>query len=304
MERLFSERYEELLQDEPNWLGGDDDGNIPYNVKALIARIMEDFREPISFQPSRYDSYTVDTDALYLAIEELNEHVDYRVVDLDMMRLGSGLGEVHVLANVYTPHLFDLVELQYEELSDDIENGKGGFRGEINKVLRETDIPWLLVDGRLVKIDPKQFEQDLKLKALSEMKKLKDTDSLYQGAYDELRKAIDFLGRGDYAEAVINAEKSYESVLKVILGSGSETEAASGLTKRLLDAGKLSLPEGLKPEAFQSSVLMSLPIIRNKAAAHGSGATGCEMSRPMANLAVNLACALSTYLIQEKTDKE
>ena len=304
MERLFSERYEELLQDESNWLGGDDDGNIPYNVKVLIARIMEDFREPINFQPSRYDSYTVDTDALYLAIEELNEHVDYRVVDLDMMHLGSGLDEVHVLANVYTPHLFDLVELQYEELSDDAENGKDGFRDEINKVFREHGIPWLLVDGRLVKIDSKQFEQDLKLKTLGEMKELKDACPFYQGAYDELRKAIDFLGRGDYAEAVINAEKSYESVLKVILGSESETEAANGLTKRLLEAGKLSLPEGLKPEAFQSRVLMSLPIIRNKAAAHGSGATGCELSRPMANLAVNLACALNTYLIQETTDKE
>lgn len=304
MERLFSERYEELLQDEPNWLGGDDDGNIPYNVKVLIARIMEDFREPISFQPSRYDSYTVDTDALYLAIEELNEHVDYRVVDLDMMRLGSGLDEVHVLANVYTPHLFDLVELQYEELSDDAENGKDGFRDEINKVFREHGIPWLLVDGRLVKIDPKQFEQDLKLKALNRMEALKDANPLYQGAYDELRKAIDFLGRGDYAEAVINAEKSYESVLKVILGSESETVAANGLTKRLLEDGKLPLPEGLKPEAFQSSVLMSLPVIRNKAAAHGSGATGREVSAPMANLAVNLACALDTYLIQETTDKK
>lgn len=304
MERLFSERYEELLQDESNWFGGDDGSSVPYSAKVLIARVMEDFREPISFQPSRYDSYTVNTDALYLAIEELNEHADYRVVDLDMMRMGSGLDEVHALANVYTPHLFDLIELQYEELSDVIENGKGGFRDEINKVLREQDIPWILVDGRLVKIDPKQFEQDLKLKTLGEMKELKDACPFYQGAYDELRKAIDFLGRGDYAEAVINAEKSYESVLKVILGSEFKTEAASGLTKRLLDAGKLSLPEGLKPEAFQSSVLMSLPIIRNKAAAHGSGATRCEMSRPMANLAVNLACALNTYLIQEKTDKE
>ena len=127
---------------------------------------------------------------------------------------------------------------------------------------------------------------------------------LYQGAYDELRTAIDFLGRGDYAEAVINAEKSYESVLKVILGSGFETEAANGLTMRLLDTGKLALPEGLKPEAFQSNILMSLPIIRNKAAAHGSGTTGREISAPMANLAVNLACALDTYLIQETTDKE
>lgn len=304
MGHLFSERYEELLQDESNWFGGDDGGSVPYSAKVLIARVMEDFREPISLQPSRYDNYTVDTDALDLAIRELNESVDYRVVDLDMMRMGSGLDEVHALANVHTPHLFDLIELQYEELSDDAENGKGGFRGEINKVLREQDIPWILVDGRLVKIDPKQFEQDLKLKTLGEMKELKDACPLYQGAYDELRKAIDFLGRGDYAEAVINAEKSYESVLKVILGSEPETEAANGLTKRLLEAGKLSLPVGLKPEVLQSSVLMSLPIIRNKAAAHGSGATGREMSGPMANLAVNLACALDTYLIQETTGKE
>lgn len=304
MERLFSERYEELFQDESNWFGGDDGSSVPYSAKVLIARVMEDFREPISFQPTRYDSYTVDTDALDLAISELNEHVDYRVVDLDMMCIGSGLDEVHALANVYTPHLFDLIELQYKKLSDDTENGKGGFRNEINKVLREQDVPWIIVNGRLVKIDPKQFEQDLKLKTLGEMKELKDVCPLYQGAYDELRKAIDFLGRGDYAEAAINAEKSYESVLKVILGSESETEAANGLTKHLLEAGKLLLPEGLKPEAFQSSVLMSLPIIRNKAAAHGSGATGCEMSRPMANLAVNLACALNTYLIQETIDKE
>lgn len=304
MERLFSERYEELLQDESNWFGGNDGSTVPYNAKVLIARIMEDFREPISFQPNRYDSYTVDTDALDLAICKLNESADYRVVDLDMMCMSSGLDEVHALANVYPPHLFDLIELQYEELSDDIENGKGGFRDEINKVLREQDIPWILVDGRLVKIDSRQFEQDLKLKTLGEMKELKDARPLYQGAYDELRKAIDFLGRGDYAEAVINAEKSYESVLKVILGSESETEAANGLTKRLLEAGKLPLPEALKPEAFQSSVLMSLPIIRNKAAAHGSGATGCELSRSMANLAVNLACALNTYLVQETTDKE
>lgn len=304
MERLFSERYGELFQDESNWFGGDDDSNVPYNVKVLIARVMEDFREPISIQPNRYDSCTVNTDALDLAISELDEHVGYRVVDLDMMRMGSGLDEFHALANVYTPHLFDLIELQYDELSDDAENGKVDFHREINKVFREHGIPWLLVDGRLVKIDPKQFEQDLKLKALNRMEALKDACPLYQGAYDELRKAIDFLGRGDYAEAVINAEKSYESVLKVILGSEFETGAANGLTKRLLEAGKLPLPEGLKPEAFQSSVLMSLPVIRNKAAAHGSGATGCEMSGPMANLAVNLACALNTYLIQETTDKE
>lgn len=304
MERLFSERYGELIRDEPAWFGGADGSDIPHNAKVLIARVMLDFCEPVSIQPNRYDECIVDSNAFDLAICEFNEHVDYQAVDLDAMCMGSGLDEIHALANVYTPHLFDLIELQYKELSDDVENGKGGFLGEINEVFREHDIPWLLVDGHLVKIDPRQFEQDLKLKALNEMKELKDADPLYQGAYDELRKAVNFLGRGDYAESVINAEKSYESVLKIICGSGFETEAANSLIKRLLEAGDLSLPEGLKPEAFQNNVLMSLPVIRNKVAAHGSGATGCEVSGPMANLAVNLACALDTYLIQEMTNKE
>ena len=58
MERLFSERYQELLQGESSWFGGDDGGTAPYNVKVIIARVMEDFREPISFQPSRYDGAT------------------------------------------------------------------------------------------------------------------------------------------------------------------------------------------------------------------------------------------------------
>ncbi len=61
------------------------------------------------------------------------------------------------------------------------------------------------------------------------MKELKDADPLYQGAYDELRKAIDFLGRGDYAEAVINAGKSYESVLKVICGPGPRRRRPTAL---------------------------------------------------------------------------
>ena len=48
MERLFSERYRELLQDESNWLDGDDDSSVSYSAKDLIARVMEDYREPIA----------------------------------------------------------------------------------------------------------------------------------------------------------------------------------------------------------------------------------------------------------------
>ncbi|BBH50081.1 hypothetical protein Pcatena_06680 [Parolsenella catena] len=300
--RLFSQRYDALDRISETDLGDGLTDNVTLEVKRRLADVMLDFCEPLRVKSSRYDNTTYETDALSLAIEDLNDTIGYNLFSLGYMTYSYD--EAAVLTNVFTPHLFDIIELQYDELSDDVENGKEGFRKEINRVFQEHDCPWLFTDGRLVKVDAKQFELDLKLKAIERMQELRDANPLYQGAYDELRKAVDFLGRGDYAEAVINAGKSYESVLKVICGPGAETESANGLIKRLLESDKLSLPESLKPEAFQNSVLLSFPIIRNKVAAHGSGATECEISAPMANLAVNLACALDTYLIQEATDIE
>ena len=46
--------------------------------------------------------------------------------------------------------------------------------------------------------------------------------------------------------------------------------------------------------------MMSLPFIRNNSGAdHGAGAKQVVISKAMANLAINLASALNTYLIEE-----
>lgn len=306
MAMLFSRRYEGLFNcgAEEAWFGGETYCDVSYEAKVRLARVMLDFCEPVTVQPNRYDDYTTESDALTIAINELNYEYDAKMVDLSISAMCSGTDETHALANVYTPNLFDIIELQYDELSDDLENGKEGFRKEINCVFQEYDCPWHFTDGRLIKIDAKQFEQDLKQKSLELMEELKDADPVYQSAYEELRSALNFLGQGDYSEAVTNAGKSYESVLKVICGSGLESSAANVLTKRVLADGKLSLPGDIKDEAFQSNVLMSLPFIRNHAAAHGAGASECGLDEPLANLAVNLACALNTYLIQETTSEE
>lgn len=263
---------------------------------------MLDFREPCTVQPDRYNPMTVQTDALSLAMDDFEDVIGYDIVGVGYTAFGYD--EADALKKLFTPYLFDLIELQYSELSDSRKDGKEDFRKEINQVFRENDCPWLLVDGRLVKIDSKQFEQDLKLKALEMLRELRDAEPAYQAAYDELMKAIEFLEKGDFAEAVGNAEKSYESVLKVICGDEVKGCAANQLTKKIVDGEILSLPEGLTGDAFQSNVLMSLPTIRNKAAAHGAGSMSNELDKPLANLAVNLACALNTYLIQESANRE
>lgn len=301
MSALFSQRYKELIH-----LGGigqpvdEITGDVPFEARKRLASVMLDFCEPSTVQPNRYNPITVKTDALTLAVEDLEDAIGYDVIDIGCA--ARGYNEADVLKNLFTPYLFNLIELQYDELSDDPDNGKEGFRKEINRVFRENDCPWLLVDGHMVKIDAKQFEQDLKRKALELMKDLADTDPVYQGAYEELCKAVEFLGRDDYAEAVTNAAKSYESVMKLI--SGLDNANAGKLTDRIANGGYLDLPSGITPTAFNEKVLMSLPFLRNHAAAHGTGAGGAQLSRPLANLAVNLACALDTYLVQETANKE
>ena len=55
---------------------------------------------------------------------------------------------------------------------------------------------------------------------------------------------------------------------------------------------------------FESQVMKALPFIRNNSGAdHGAGAKAVVISKPMAKLAVNLAAALDTYLIEEYAER-
>lgn len=300
MELLFSQRYKELIRDTSKagltqFLDG-----IDYDIRRKIAGVLLDFREPQIYQPNRYDSFTATTDALISAAERLNEAYEYEAVNfLSGMRSGSwGVDEQNRLGSQSASLVFDLIELLYDELSDAEENGKSDFRAEVNAIFSDNGIPWMLVDGRMVKIDSKQFEQDMKRRAAERLSELKDAAPVFQSSYDELVKAIEFLDKGDFAEAATNAAKSYESALKVLCNEGNVT--LDKLTKTATGNGLFKLPDSMKPEGFQSQVLMSLPFIRNRpGAAHGAGAGTGEISRNMANLAVNLACALDTYIADE-----
>ena len=154
-----------------------------------------------------------------------------------------------------------------------------------------------MLDGKMIKIDAQQFECDLKAKALAQMHELKDAEPKFQSAYTELTAAIDALEKGDYQATISNAGKSYESVLKVILSA--DRGNADKLTNEYMNQF-LTVPDTMKAEGFREKVMMSLPYVRNNSGEdHGAGAQEVVISKPMAKLAVNLAAALDTYLIEE-----
>lgn len=293
---LFSERYSDLIDvghGEPvdNICNDIDDA-----TKAELSGTMREFAEPQKIYPDRYSSYDVTTTALELAISKFNEIKGVPYINLQH-NIFDGPMYDH-LAATFTPFLFDVIELQYTELSA---GERCDFQSELNEIMRQHDMPWLLCDGRMVKIDAVQFELDLRQKALEQLRELKDYELKFQAAYGELLSACESLQKSDFASAISNAGKSYESVLKVIcvLQRGN----ADKLTKSYLETRTDTLPATMAPEGFREKVMMALPFIRNNSASdHGAGATPAVISKPLAKLAINIAAAMNTYLIEEYRD--
>lgn len=224
----------------------------------------------------------------------LNQELGYQLFNLEMpfACYGYNPNEAQLAGNAV--FLFDVIELQYDVLSA---KEKRAFAKELNTLLNEREISWLLIDGKMVKIDAKQFEIDVKQKALAKIKELSDCDSKFKPAFAELQKAIEFYNKGEYSESVTNANKCYESILKVILGVDKGN--AKDLVTKVKD--KLDLPQTLKPDGFKDNVLMSLPYIRNNASSHGAGSGPVIISKTLANLSINLSAVLCTYLIEENS---
>lgn len=290
---IFFERYRELIDTEHGDFKDYICGEIEFNTKNKIAQIMIEFAEPQIYRPSRYDNYEETTTALESALNTLEDKLECPLINKGMLSYRCN-GLDYQLGCIFTPYLFSLIELQYNELS---EQERTEFEKALNCLFGEKDIPWILHDGRFIKIDAKQFEIDLKAKSLLLMKELKGKEEVFQAPYNEMVAAIEFLEKGSYAEAIANAGKSYESVLKILCDVNRGN--ADKLTKQILETDICSIPESMTRDGFREKVLMSLPYVRNNStASHGSGKEVIEISKEMANLAINMAASLNTYLIE------
>lgn len=228
---LFSERYKDFIELENGEPVDHICGKIDYPVKKQVSAVMREFAEPITVYLSRYYSRERSTTALEIAVETFN--ATNRTLFISFQHNISDDSVPDSLASAFTPFLFDVIELQYENLSDE---EKVNFQSAINLIFGKNNIPWLLHNGRMIKIDSTQFEQDLKQKASAQMQELVD--------------------------------------------------------------GRLSLPDSMSGAGFKEKVLMSLPFIRNNSSAsHGAGKGVIEITKALANLSINLAATLNTYLI-------
>lgn len=297
---LFSQRYSELV-DYGNGESKDNIcGDIEWKIKRYIISLMYEFAEPQIIQPNRYDSYEVKTNAFESAVSRFNNYIGFKLFDSQHFlstNIFNGDAEEQLATRFsFTPHLFDLVELQYNELSG---NEASAFQGKLNSLLRDGNVPWLLYDGKMTKIDAQQFELEMKSKALEKLNILKGNEPAFQAAFEELMRSCESYEKAEYADTILYAEKSYESALKVIcnIAKGTADQLCQNYLTNILSN---DLPQQMKAEGFKEKVMMSLPYIRNNTpSGHGAGLNTTAIPKPMANLAINLSAALITFLVEQ-----
>lgn len=307
---IFAKRYENLIFHGENREQRDEIcGDVDYRIRQKLVVVMEQFSQPITLQCSRYDKDdTEETNAFIYACEQFNEIMNAPYIQTSYMHMNIiDQGRTNLAAYCLS-FILSVIELQYDNLYDHqdedsdplfpyVIHEKQEFMQSINSFMAENDLPWCMHDGKMIKIDAQQFECDLRAKAVEAMKELKGAEPKFQSAYTELTTAIEVFEKDDYQSAINNAGKSYESVLKVIIGA--DRGNADKLTNQYMDQF-LSVPDTMTKAGFREKVMMSLPYVRNNSGAdHGAGAKEVVISKPMAKLSINLAAALNTYLIEE-----
>lgn len=284
----FSERYKELLDDS------DFCSNIGFAEQNRLVEIMTTFAAPMQYQPNRYDSYTVTTDALYEAVEVFTKHQNWGEPP-------SNFDYTEILHKRDLHELFDIIEIQYEQLGREASE----YQSELNNTLDEINNPFRLANGKFIKLDRQQFELDLQRKTHEKMEKLRCEEPLFQVPYQEMLEAFEKYELGDYKDCILKAEYSFESMLKVLLGDPAfSTSAANALIEAIAASDYFSdIPEDAVG-IMKDKVLLSLPTVRNKCGSgHGQGSTPSAIPKSVAGLALNLASTLNTFLIDLYLEK-
>jgi hypothetical protein len=281
---LFSKRHERAILDH----------GLTFTVSRRLRRRIWSILDRFNFGYTKTDENGWDegTDVL----TELESELRYRYGDetLTAYTADETRGPVDLkafVAGCYPSQVFDVAELFYVQIPDD---QKLSLQSEINAAMEDENSTWRLADGQFFQVDSGFL--DLLIADSYELMKAQG----YEGALDEFNEARNDLLAADFKGAIVNACKSFESVLKAVTNvpAGNASTLIRGLPASRFYEG---MPEGFQ-QAFGESVLMVLPFLRNRLGGHGQGEVVQDVPKLYADLAINLGAALNLFVIRRSLE--
>ena len=168
---------------------------------------------------------------------------------------------------------------------------------ELNERFNQHRIGFRYENGRIVQVDSEYIHSEAVKPTLT----LLHTEG-FDGAFDEFLKAHEHYRRGRTKEAIVEANKAFESTMKSICDARSWPYPSGATAKRLID---ILLKEELIPSELTShftglrtTLESGLPTVRNRHGGHGQGPDKHKVAHFVAGYALHLAATNIVFLIE------
>lgn len=183
------------------------------------------------------------------------------------------------------PHyILDFIELYSRNITPD----KYDFQQRINDIFRDSQLPWILVDDLIFKIDSEYMSE-----VLANTSHLLSTQG-FEGALQEFQMSRAHYESKDFKGAIHHANQSFESTIKSILGV--DKEKPGKLIRMMIDSNMVPAYYDEFLRNFEH-MLRSVNIARNEEAGHGQGAKIKEVEPELAELVINICASLIIFLM-------
>lgn len=197
---LFSNRYKKMIDVHSEPKIDNISGMIDKRIKRSLCEVMDNYAEPLLIKPLRYDNLTEQSDACEYALKQLNGFLDTPCIDINAWKQG-GNHYLDMVTSVFTPYLFDAIELQYAELSE-LEKSK--FSEAVNEVFKQGDIFFKLNEDGLIELQEKAGNLFPLLQSLNE----KITEP---GLKELINTAWEYHNKSDIESHQIAVEKLWDA---------------------------------------------------------------------------------------------
>lgn len=169
---------------------------------------------------------------------------------------------------------------------------------ELNIRFRQAGLGYQFEAGKIVRVDSQYVHSEVMKPAL-----LLLSDPRFAGAQQEFLDAHAHYRAGEYEDAILDANRAFESTMKTICDNIKGCEYPKG--SRASDLVRIIRRNGLLPDYLDPSfeqliatLQSGLPKVRNEVGGHGQGATRRETPGYIAGYALHLAAAKILLLVE------
>lgn len=277
MRLYFSKRHEEALKQKRIT------PKLPMKLRNSILKILNSYSSWEGYNNS--DNWTFEKTEEQLKLFYGEDYL-YAYENDNLVR--SNLEGV--IKNGYPPKTMDAIEAWCDNAnsSNALECQK-----ELNTFFEIHNSPWRIANGTFFLVDSQYLRDEVVAKTQFLLK-----ENSLNGPLEEFTQAVSYLTEDQTKEAIVNAHKSIESVMKSILGVETQEYTFGRLLADVIKSG--ILPQYYE-DFFKHFEQLAHGAVRSRnksGTGHGQGPQPIEIPKSLAEFTVHLAGSINLFLIK------